>query len=100
MWGRFGSKERQLRPPSECSVCGAAVPLKARACPECGADDRTGWNDETTRYDGLDLSAEAFNSDDNREGLEHEGKSVGIFWWVVGVGMLGVVGVLVFIGRF
>ena len=98
------SDHRQFRPPSECPVCGATVPPKARACPECGADERTGWNDETTRYDGLDIPSEAFDSDEaaggRRETHASGRKTVGVFWWVVGVGMILVVGVLVFIGRF
>lgn len=51
-------------PPSECPVCGEAVPRGTRACPGCGADERSGWNEEAARYDGLDLPDEAF--DDNR----------------------------------
>ena len=75
--------------PSECPVCGADVPAHARACPECGADERTGWNDETTRYDGLDLPDQDF---DYNETLENEGlkptsrpKGVPVLWWVVGI---------------
>ncbi len=41
-------------PPSECANCGAEIPPRAQACPECGADERTGWR-ETSIYDGLDL---------------------------------------------
>ncbi len=52
---------RAFVPPSECPVCGAAVPRTARACPECGADERSGWNENDTRYDGLDLPEEAFD---------------------------------------
>ncbi len=37
-----------------CPNCGAEVPSKAKACPECGSDDNTGWS-EDTMYDGLDL---------------------------------------------
>lgn len=37
-----------------CPNCGAEVPLKALACPECGSDEDTGWS-EDTMYDGLDL---------------------------------------------
>jgi len=44
-----------MRPPPEsCANCGAAIPPGARACPECGADERTGWR-EGSVYDGLDL---------------------------------------------
>jgi hypothetical protein len=46
--------------PPECPVCGASVPRGAHACPECGADERTGWDEDATRYDGLDLPASAF----------------------------------------
>lgn len=42
-------------PPGDCPVCGDAVPRWAKACPGCGADERSGWDEETARYDGLDL---------------------------------------------
>ena len=48
-----------ITPPTECPVCGEAVPRTALACPGCGADERSGWNEEAARYDGLDLPAEA-----------------------------------------
>ncbi len=37
-----------------CPNCGAEVPIKALACPECGSDEKTGWS-EDTMYDSLDL---------------------------------------------
>jgi hypothetical protein len=49
----------ELPPPDECANCGAPLPRTARACPECGADERTGWR-ETSLYDDLDLPDEAF----------------------------------------
>ena len=83
---------KNFRPPSECPVCGADVPPNARACPGCGADERTGWNEENTRYDGLDLPDETVDYD---EALRDEGlrrrtvpKGVPIFWWLVGIGIL------------
>ena len=46
--------------PEICPNCGADVPQGAKACPECGACDETGWSDRT-RYDGLDLPDDAFD---------------------------------------
>lgn len=40
--------------PEYCANCGAAIPANAFACPECGADERTGWAEQDV-YDGLDL---------------------------------------------
>ncbi|MBP6506572.1 MAG: zinc ribbon domain-containing protein [Opitutaceae bacterium] len=68
-------------PPSECPVCGAAVPPQARACPECGADERSGWNEESTRYDGLDLPAEAF--DDEQTAPRSNPRNMARHWWLV-----------------
>ena len=50
-------------PPSECPVCGNAVPKGAKACPGCGADERTGWNPDGTLYDGVDLPDSAFEAE-------------------------------------
>ncbi|MDW7981074.1 MAG: hypothetical protein RMH97_10955 [Verrucomicrobiales bacterium] len=30
--------------PPVCPICGARVPVHARACPECGSDEHTGWS--------------------------------------------------------
>jgi hypothetical protein len=35
-----------------CPICGADVPIKARACPECGSDEQTGWS-EAAKYTHL-----------------------------------------------
>lgn len=79
--------------PSECPICGAEVPPNAPACPDCGADERTGWNQENTRYDGLDLPDTAFDEGESStdEGLKREvaPKGVPIFWWIVGLGLTG-----------
>jgi len=37
-----------------CPCCGAQVASGARACPDCGSDERTGWS-QNTYLDGLDL---------------------------------------------
>ena len=57
-----------MKTPDICPVCGEEVPPKVRACPECGADERTGWNEQATRYDGLDLPDSAFGEETGRSG--------------------------------
>lgn len=71
---------RDFTPPTECPVCGVAVPRNARACPGCGADERSGWDEDVTRYDGLDLPDSAF--DDERKTAPSRGS--GLLWPVVG----------------
>jgi predicted nucleic acid-binding Zn ribbon protein len=44
----------RLPPPRHCANCGTELSPNARACPECGADERTGWRDQDPT-DGLDL---------------------------------------------
>ena len=73
-------------PPEICHNCGAEVPPKARACPECGADEKTGWP-EAARSDGLDLPDEDFDYDDfvKREFGDKSPVPRGIhwFWWII-----------------
>jgi len=80
----------QSTTPAECPVCGAAVPPNAKACPECGADERTGWNEETTLYDGMDLPEDAFEESDKKDkptpGLLSRG-----FFWVTAVILLATI---------
>ena len=75
-------------PPETCPNCGAGVPPKARACPECGADEQTGWS-EVARTGGLDLPDENFDYDDfvKREFGDKSPVPRGIhwFWWVIAV---------------
>ncbi|MFA6961611.1 MAG: zinc-ribbon domain-containing protein [Opitutaceae bacterium] len=73
---------RPTPPPDECANCGADIPRDARACPECGADERTGWR-ETSIYDGLDLPP-----DDEENSPSSPRRPVGIFWILIGVGLL------------
>ncbi|MEM9378847.1 MAG: zinc ribbon domain-containing protein [Planctomycetota bacterium] len=53
MFGR-GRRESPSKDWFTCPVCGADVPVGARACRECGSDETTGWS-EATQYDDLDL---------------------------------------------
>lgn len=76
--------------PETCPNCGAEVPPGAKACPECGSDERTGWSDEA-RYDSLDLPDENFNYDEfvKREFGEEKKSPVphGVhwFWWIIAI---------------
>ena len=72
----------------DCPNCGAPVPPKAKACPECGSDDETGWS-EAAETDGLDLPDEEFDYTDfvSREFGDATPKPRGItwLWWVVAI---------------
>ena len=79
-----------LPPPDECANCGAAIPRHAKACPECGADERTGWR-ETNLYDGLDLPDAAFDdagARTKRGPAKPQVNGVAWYWWVIGVLLL------------
>jgi hypothetical protein len=77
-------------PPEICPNCGSEIPPKAKACPQCGSDEKTGWS-EDARYDGLDLPDEKFDYDDyvKRE-FSKSPKPAGLnwFWWLVAVLLL------------
>ena len=79
----------KVSPPSECAVCGALIPPHARACPECGADERTGWR-EADPYDGLDLPDSAWTDDDDQGPAPGTVGPGGLswIWWVVGLVVL------------
>jgi hypothetical protein len=53
---------RDPEPPTECAQCGAEIPPRARACPGCGADERTGWREQSV-YDGLNLPDDETDDD-------------------------------------
>jgi len=56
--------KRQRQPPPEvCPQCGAEIPDRAAACPECGSDEQTGWS-EQARYDALELPDQEFDYDE------------------------------------
>jgi len=79
--------------PDVCPNCGAEIPPGAKACPECGSDEQTGWSEEA-RIDSLDLPEENFDYDDfvKREFGEEKKSPIprGIHWswWVIAIGLL------------
>ena len=80
-----------MRPPDICPNCGAEVPPKAVACPECGADDQTGWS-EAARSDGLDLPGDTFDYDEfiKREcaGPGPVPQGIHWFWWAIALALV------------
>lgn len=75
-------------PPAECANCGASIPRGARACPECGADERTGWR-ETSVYDGIDLPEESSELRGNRASRPaRHVNGLAWYWWAAGIGIL------------
>jgi len=75
------------------------VPPNAKACPECGACEETGWN-ERAESDHLGLPNDEFDYDDfvKREFGEETAKPRGIawFWWVAAAIVAAVFAVLLF----
>ena len=81
-------------PPEICPNCGAEVPPDAKACPECGADENTGWSDDADR-ERLGLPDENFDYDDfvKREFSGQKIKPRGLhwFWWLIAVLVLAMI---------
>ncbi len=82
--------------PDYCPNCGADVPPRAKACPECGSCEKTGWSDASAR-DNLELPDEDFDYSDfvkkefgPQKALPH---GISWLWWLVS---LLVVGILLF----
>jgi hypothetical protein len=76
-------------PPEVCPHCGASVPAGARACPECGSDDQTGWSEDASKPDA-DLPDEEFDYDKfvKREfGSSNKAAPEGLhwIWWIAGI---------------
>ena len=85
-----------------CPACGATVPAKALACPECGSDEKTGWSNQTIYDDTGIEDPEEFDYDDyvRREfgkGPKRSGRQW--LWWVVGVIAVAMVVWLLVAGR-
>lgn len=78
--------------PEVCPNCGAEVPRNAKACPECGSDDQTGWS-EAADASGLDLPDDEFDYAKYVEKEFGDNKPVphGIawWWWVAGILTVG-----------
>ena len=94
-----GPRNTREMTPDYCPVCGADVPPRARACPECGADEQTGWS-EKGRYDSMGIpDDEDFDYNEFVE-REFEGKrpkrKLNWLWMAVAI-LLLILFVLVFV---
>ncbi|MBM3822753.1 MAG: zinc-ribbon domain-containing protein [Verrucomicrobia bacterium] len=71
-------------PPDVCPQCGAMIPERARACPDCGSDENTGWSDDA-QADRLGLPQEGFDYDRYvEEEFDEPRKRQGPHWlWVL-----------------
>jgi hypothetical protein len=88
--------------PLICPVCGAEVPARARACPECGADEKTGWSDDAI-YDGTGIEeADEFDYDEwlrRERGLPPKRSPLQWLWWAVAAVVLAAVVWWLVLGR-
>jgi len=79
-------------PPEICPNCGAEVPSRARACPECGADEQTGWSDkaqaERLGVPDDDFDYEEFVKEEFRTGNKVRPRGIRWIWWVTAVILL------------
>ncbi|HZV37023.1 MAG TPA: zinc-ribbon domain-containing protein [Verrucomicrobiae bacterium] len=84
-----------------CPNCGADVPPQAKACPECGSCEETGWSEAAETGD-LDLPDDEFNYDEfvKKEfgGPSPKPRGISWFWWVVA--LLLIVVLAIFFLRF
>ncbi len=78
-------------PPEICPNCGNELSPKARACPQCGSDEKTGWSDEA-HIGGLDLPDQEFDYDEFVEnefgGARVKPRGLHWFWWLVALLLL------------
>ena len=80
-------------PPDTCSHCGSTIPQDASACPECGADEDTGWEDDYSSdlglpdkdFDYAEFVEREFGKTDNPNVVP---QGLHWFWWFVGIGLI------------
>ena len=75
-----------------CPVCGEEVPPNAKACPACGACDKSGWSADRAQ-DGLNLPDEEDEFDYDKflgEEFGNGPRRTGVprLWWIVALVVL------------
>lgn len=77
--------------PEVCPVCGEDVSPRALACPECGADHKSGWREDADFYNA-DLPDEDFDYDEfAAKEFGNSAWRLGIkpIWWITAIVVLG-----------
>ena len=81
-------------PPEICPNCGAEIPPRARACPDCGADEHTGWSDKAHEQ-RLGLPDDEFDYDEfvkqefgAKKGEAVRPRGISWLWWLTAVILL------------
>lgn len=77
-------------PPETCPQCGAIVPRKARACPECGSDESTGWSERAySEHLGIPTDDFDYNRfvEDEFKGGRKPRRKLGWLWSLVALGL-------------
>ena len=87
------AKKKSASPvaPKVCPVCGEIVPRGSLSCPDCGADHRSGWREDTDAYDATGLPDDDFNYENFvREEFGSSAKPVAVktIWWVTAIVLL------------
>lgn len=85
---------------ASCPYCGASLGKNARACPQCGSDEETGWSPE--RYlDGIDLPDENSYDEIRRAEFGGEGPARPSRWWIymTALGLLALFAIGLFMVR-
>jgi hypothetical protein len=80
-----------------CPVCGEDVPAGAKACPECGACEKSGWNEDEASHDGLDLPGQDFDYEKFKAdefGEPRNARGMPLAWKITAIVLLVVTGVL------
>jgi hypothetical protein len=70
--------------PEICPNCDAEVPRNAKSCPECGADENTGWS-ESAYASKLGLPDDGFDHDEfvkEEFGDERRPRGISWLWWI------------------
>lgn len=88
---RNNKDHSRSKAPEICPVCGEKVPARSLACPECGADHRSGWKNGEETADALDLPSGSFDyenflREEFDSGSGHD--RLNPIWWITAVILL------------